>query len=311
MSFIPFQALLTRWFSHRLGLAVAISSCGFNIGGIIFVPLVTLLVDSLGWRHAYFISGVLIMITLVPLALLIVRNRPSDKQMSVEEAAFSTIGPAGKAARPRRNLAANWRLRDILRTRSFWLLAVTFSIFFIGPISFMLHAVPFFESRDLSRSTAAAIISYQALVALGARVFFGLMADRISEARLLGVGTALLSAAALAVLLAPLSPFVLVIFVLLWGIAAGAGPLLETLILSRAFGVGAFGSLLGMLMAVETVGMIAGPYFGGYIFDASGSYTLAFLIYIAGFIVAACGFALFRSPAPRLAPAPSEASAVA
>jgi hypothetical protein len=52
--------------------------------------------------------------------------------------------------------------------------------------------------------------------------------------------------------------------------------------------------LFGAIVAVETLGDFVGPVLGGVIFDATGSYSPAFAIYIGGFIIAALAFAASR-----------------
>lgn len=303
--YIPFQALVARWFSRRRGTAIAIASSGFSLGGIVFVPLIAFLVNNLGWRQSYFLSGVMLIAVFVPITLFVLRNSPADKGLTVENA-LPDEAPAQPRAHQLNVPSVDWRLADVLRTPSFWLLSFAFMTFFIGQISFMVHAVPFFESRGLSSASAAALISYSAIVTLGARIAFGFLADRVSEIRLLASGTAILLAVGLAIALGPTSPLVLALFVLLWGVASGGGPVLESLLITRAFGIGSFAALLGTLMAVETAGMIAGPVLGGYIFDVSGSYTLAFLVYIIGFAFSAVAFVFFRPPTVKRAS--SEAS---
>ena len=39
MFFIPFQALVTRWFDRRRGIAVGILATGFSLGGFVIVPM--------------------------------------------------------------------------------------------------------------------------------------------------------------------------------------------------------------------------------------------------------------------------------
>jgi hypothetical protein len=95
------------------------------------------------------------------------------------------------------------------------------------------------------------------------------------------------------------------LFVLLWVIGSSGGPMIEALLLTRAFGVAHFASILGAVLVVETVGQIVSPTVAGAIYDATGSYDWTLVMFLGAF---ACAFILFgialRLPRPEFADAP-------
>ena len=72
--------------------------------------------------------------------------------------------------------------------------------------------------------------------------------------------------------------------------------MLETVLITRAFGPANFGAILGVVGVAETVGSIVGPFVGGAIFDATGAYTVAFVFYIVSFGLAALAFGVSEYP---------------
>src|ERR1700722_9127932 len=48
----PIPATAARLFPRRPGLAIAITFCGWHVGGLIMAPLAQALIASFGWRHA-------------------------------------------------------------------------------------------------------------------------------------------------------------------------------------------------------------------------------------------------------------------
>ena len=50
MFFIPFQALISRWFARRRAMALSILGTGFSLGGVVVVPAMRLVIDSAGWQ---------------------------------------------------------------------------------------------------------------------------------------------------------------------------------------------------------------------------------------------------------------------
>ena len=91
----------------------------------------------------------------------------------------------------------------------------------------------------------------------------------------------------------------IVLFLIAFMIGSGGGPMLEPLLLTRAFGVRHFASILGMVVAVETMGEIISPVAAGAIFDSTGEYDWALVMFSLAFLVSVLLFMLaVRLPFP-------------
>jgi MFS family permease len=55
----PIMATVARWFARRRGLMTGFVQSGLGIGGLIFSPLVGLLITNHGWRKTYVIIGII------------------------------------------------------------------------------------------------------------------------------------------------------------------------------------------------------------------------------------------------------------
>jgi len=80
------------------------------------------------------------------------------------------------------------------------------------------------------------------------------------------------------------------IFILFFIIGFAGGPLLEPLLLTRAFGIGSFATILGAMFMLETTGLLVSPAVAGAIFDATDSYDWALVMFA---ISAGVSMALF------------------
>src|SRR5690606_34518177 len=58
MFFIPFQALVSRWFDRKRGLALSVLATGFSMGGFIVVPIMGLVIDRFDWDGSFIVSAV-------------------------------------------------------------------------------------------------------------------------------------------------------------------------------------------------------------------------------------------------------------
>jgi len=288
MFFLPFQALTSQWFRRRRGVALSILGSGFSLGGLIVLPVVALVIAELGWRGAYLFSAGA-MALLVPLSLLAIRSRPSDIGQYVD-------GDTPEVAREEdvnaesANTGASMTLGAAARTRLFWICAIGFLLFFFGLIGWAVHQVPFYESKGMSRGTAALIVALSAGASIVARLAMGFVADRFERFETVVAILMALLFSALATLLVSTAWFAIAIYLGLWVIGASAGPMVESLVLIKAFGVRHFGTILGAMLVIEMLGEIVSPAAAGAIYDSTGSYDGALVMFMTAF---AAGVLLF------------------
>ena len=76
--FAPLVADITRWFTRRRGMAVAIVISGNYLAGVVWPPIVQYGIDAVGWRRTYFAIGIFCLSTMPPLALLLYRRAGSE-----------------------------------------------------------------------------------------------------------------------------------------------------------------------------------------------------------------------------------------
>lgn len=288
MLFIPVQWLLAQWFDRRRGAAMGLATAGFGLGGVIFLPVVELMVRGLGWSASFALSAAITAAAFLPLVALVFHDRPADLGLrpdGAEPVSQRWAGPAAPSGR-------QWTTAEAVRSPVFWSLSLAFLLFFSAQVSFMVHAIPFFESAGISASQGAAVLSYMAILLTVGRLASGVFVDRLPDLRSVAIGVSGLQALALLLLTASTGMPAIVGFAILWGLGGSAGPMLEPLMVARTFGTRSFGTILGTMLLVETVGDIAGPLLGGILFDALGSYTVPFFIYIGFYAASAVTFLL-------------------
>ena len=293
MFFIPFQALISRWFSKRRGLAVGILGMGFALGGFAVVPFMRVIIDAVGWEGSFVVAGGVIAAIFIPMNLFLIRNTPDDVGQHLDGLRPRTLATPMAADPPA--ITA----RQALRTPLFWALTLGIGFFIAGLVAWIVHAVPFFESRGVSPGWAVGIVSITAGCSMFARIAFGLLADRITRIELMAVVLTVVLSVALVAMLVSATTGVIALFVVLWVVGSSGGPMFEPLLLTRAFGVAHFATILGVVVVVETVGQVLAPTVVGAIFDSTGSYDWALVLLIALFVIAgALFFVASRLPRP-------------
>ena len=260
------QTLAARWFTRRRGTALGVVTVGTSIGGFLIPPLVTALQAQVGWRAANDVLALIVVLVIVPPVWLLVRNAPAKTHTS-EEVGF----PEAAARAP----AAVTTTRDILRQRVFWITVLIFTPMATAFGGAQQNLGPFADDLGIDAQAASLLVSVMALVMVGAKVFFGAMADRW-DLRILfflaigGLGIAL------GVMMLQLNYFALVLVCALLGFVAGSFlPLLGALV-SQNFDIRTFGQVMGMIGPFTTLAAV-GPWIAGQVRDTTGSYDTAWL----------------------------------
>ncbi len=293
---LPASTLAAKWFNGRRGLAIGLSSVGTSIGGLT-LPLLSafLLVDlGLGWRGAHQVLAVLILVLILPPVFLFVANRPEDK--GVEPDPDLVPGHGGPAAH------SAWTYKEILHDRTFWATAIAFGTLTMVFGGAQANLIPYAQDHGLSVSSAASLMSVLAAAGILGKIIYGGLADRISH-RILFWSAGAVLVLPLALMMGDPGYLEMIGLSLLLGFSTGGFLPLMGAIIGRRFGPVAFGQVMGLLGPFTMPLAVIGPPLAGYIHDQTGSYVLAFEIFI-GVIVLACAAMAFLDERPRATTTP-------
>jgi sugar phosphate permease len=283
--YVPFTTLITRWFARRRATAMGIATSGFGLGGLLFLPLMAGLLDSVGWRTTFLIAALLVLV-INGLFVVFVRNDPAPIWLG-HEAAETT-----RASVPTEGVHHFEQLRDVYRAPVFWLAAAGFSLFFFAQWAFLYHAPQLLQLGGLASRDAAGALAASAGLGIALRLATGAALDRIIRLEFLAAGVLGVMALALAVLATGTALPAMSAFVVLWGVGSGLGPALEPMLVGRLFGRKHYGSVYGAMDGIDTVVSIPGPWLGGIVFDLFGSYAPVLVLYAVAFVVGGVSFGL-------------------
>ncbi len=300
-------AAVGNWFIRRRSTAMGLVMCGFGIGGSLVV-VVAYCIGQFGWRNMMVLAGLILWFVGIPLAALM-RHRPEQYGQLPDDdhrrAEASAHGLASTAAASRHRLAGDvsFAPRQVLRMPVFWLLTINFSIRQMITSTVTLHTIPFLGDLGFSNETAAAVLSIIATSSVLARVLFGWAGDHYDKRVVMGVGLVLLTVAML--IMSQATELIhVIIYVPFYAMAYGGSVPLIPATLAEYFGRKNFGTVQGFASTVQMVGNICGPLFAGFVFDVTGSYRIAFILYSAASVVALAMLFFVRKPKESAAAAP-------
>jgi len=301
---------IAHWFVKRRGLALGIIFAGAGASGVMVLVL-TLLISLLGWRTGEMIVGIGQLAACIPLALT-VRHRPQemgllpDGEPPAPGEALTSPPPeavGGEGGGGGMGQEEGFSMGQALRTRSFWLLAAALVLTYVGGLAVIIHVIPYLdESGGFTEEGAAMIAMGVPFGSLVGGLIFGWLADHLSKRWLLAAAWTLQGLGIL-IFAAVHSPWQAAVFLVVFGPALGGAFTLLPALLPEYFGLRAFGTIQGLLMAAATLGGFVGPILAGGVYDVTDSYRPAFLIMGLATLAAVPAVLMTRKPPPEVAKA--------
>ena len=263
-----------HWFVRRRGVVLSVVSIGGVLSSAVLPPVNTWLIQSFGWPVGWRVWALLLGLIMLPLTIILIRDRPEDVGLVPD-----TVAPTGSSPTTGVVLQEEewWSLREALATRSFWLLLLCSATPSALLTALTFHNVSLMAEIGLSVEAAAMILSAQALVRLPMVFFAGVVVDRVNPRLLmvmnqglllLGIGilyiangltTALLYGAVTAVMLG----FHIIVTGVIW---------------PYYYGRRSLGSIRGVTMMVGVISSAMGPLPFGVAFDLLGGYREILLL---------------------------------
>jgi MFS family permease len=298
VSWVPSGALIARWFAERRGSMMGIAFSGMGAGVLVMGPLTQWLIDAYGWRMAYVALGVGTLAILGPIVAFGVWDSPGAGR------AWRSPAAESRAAAVRVPADAGASIGDALGSRPFWALFFAYLCTPLAVFPVVTHQVAFAIDQGFPRLFVAGIFGLTGLLSVVGRIAFGVAADRIGRAPSATISYACTAVGTLCLLsletwrhAAPLYAYAI-----LFGLGFGArGPII-TAIASQLFQGRRFGAIYGILSVGNGIGGGVAPWFGGAIYDLTGSYRIAFLIAVGFCALGAACFWLARPPERRSKP---------
>lgn len=285
---VPLVVLVRGWFPDRVGTAMGIASAGIGVGIFAVVPLSQLLIDWVGWRWTLRILAALTVGWGIPAALWLVQDPPLPGSQSSGPREAQEVAGSG----------TSWTLAAAVRSWRFWGLgAVYFTGNFVTQM-LMIHQVAYLVDHGVPALIAATVGGAVGLVSIAAKPGWGVFSDRAGRELAYSLACGCVVASIALLVLAGRFPASTLAFLYAVLVGLGYGVLSPVFpaVASDLFGGPGFSTIYGALYTVICLGLAAGPWMAGRIFDQTGSYAVALWI---GLAMAVISPALLWIVAPR------------
>ena len=273
ISIVISTTLITRWFpGPERSMALAVGSTGLSLGGFLITPLTAYVMNGWGFDLTMHWLGVFLVLSVVPIALFL--RFPSNEESSAHNAADTGQLSAQLAA----SLAA------ALRSRFYILLAVAYVLIMGSQVGSIAHL---YSRVELLGDFTMAALAVQALsIASITGRFIGGWLVSWMPIRRFALGNLLLQSFGLLLIALAPNSVMGVVAAGIFGLSVGNLLMTQPLWLAEKYSVDIYPQVFARANAISVLGVAAGPFCMGWIFDYAGSYTFAFICALATSLVA-------------------------
>lgn len=271
---IPVSMMVTNWFVKQRGLAMSLAMAGIGVGGTIFSPILTFLLETYGWRNTYRIMAVIILVIALPTSLFLLKKKPED--MGLTALGADEAPAAGKKAAAQAS-TLKLSVSESKGQLFFWLLMLGMlanGIINSGALGQFPPAIQEAHGAEVQ----AAIISLYSLVGIGGKLVLGWINDKFGVAVSSIFGCAAFGLALVLMLASANSVSLLYVMAFAFGFGNPIGTVSPPLVTAEVFGQDKYSEAYGIANSFSQIGLSIGSLLVAAMYDASGSYTTAWVV---------------------------------
>jgi MFS family permease len=265
------SSVVQRWFIEKRSVALGISMCGISIGSFVISMLVGWLIPRYGWRVGFFAEGAFLFSIMILASFFMVGN-PEEKGLL----------PYGAEKIKTANLNIDQKLNDVWTFKSLIINKCFLGCFanqFFTCISLIImytHFVANAEDMGIPKLAAAGALGLVGVISAVGRFQAGYLCERIGYKQGLIISCGLCLVAFLYLTLVK-NLLMLYIFVIFYSLGYGGKAMALPGLAGEVFGTNSLGKILGLIAIAFGTGGFIGSVLGGWIFDQTRSYCLAFI----------------------------------
>lgn len=266
---LPTSILINTWFDEKRGFAMGVAMAFSGVAGTIFSPIVSGVINGIGWQTGYFLVAVLMLVFTVPVALLLIKDSPAQmgltpygaKETSEQASTEEVAGvPAGRAF------------------KSLAFIALGLAILLINAVGGVLQNLSgHITNLGIDPASAAMAISVITFTLIFSKIVLGMINDKFGVSAATIISFALLAAGC--ALFAFANDFTMVLVsAVVYGLGASCLTVMAPLITGKMFGQRDYSSIYSVIGSLASLGLAIGVPLIALNYDVAGNYVVALLV---------------------------------
>jgi MFS family permease len=278
----PAFTVLTKRYPQRYRQGITALTLVGGFASTLSFPAVAWAMPALGWRGTLVAMAITLLLVVVPLHVWALRGGDN------------VLPPSHDGE------VADATLHEALRHRTFWLLALAFTLYAFAAAALWAHVMPAFASKGLSQSEALAVVVWIGPAQVAGRLVYAWV-GRAWSLRLLGLVVLMGLPLSFALFALARSVWVLWLFAAVFGAANGLITIVRGGLIPETFGRSQVGRIGGAMSAVGLLARAAAPVAAAGLLLALGGYReLVLLLAVLGVVAVLSFWAAGRGGASRL-----------
>ncbi len=254
---------IARWFVRLRGRMSGVLKVGTGVGMLVMPLFTNWLITAFGWRTAFFVMGIVVLIPFIGLSQLLVRD-PARRGLRPD-------GDGRVTAKITQAAEKGFTLRQALKNLQLWLICTAYFLLLVCVFTVLLHIVPHAIDLGIPPNWATRVLATIGGLSIVGRIIMGFSSDRIGNKWALTICYGFLCVS-LGWLLLANRLWMLFVFAIVYGFAHGGFFVVMSPLIAEFFGTASHGAIFGMMIFVSNIGGAIGPLLAGYVFDLTGSY---------------------------------------
>ena len=279
---VPHVAIISRHYAKRKATALGIAWAGGGVGIFLLVPATAAMISHWGWPTAYIGLAVLVVFVVIPPVFFLIPSNPQPTEAQAVESHGPRHGKHGG-----QQGGGDWTVRQALTNSSFWLLFTARVLASLGNQIIVTHQVAHAVDVGYPKLFAASVFGVMGVVSIAGRIGFGYLSD-VMRREVVYTWVQLVSAVGTIALMATTDtslPLLLYVYAVFYGLGQGSRALVLSAISIDVFHGRNFGAIFGYFTLSVGIGGAIGAWLGGYLFDLTHNYFVAFSISLACLII--------------------------
>lgn len=282
---LPVTIMVSNWFGPKIkGTAMSIGMLGSGAGALVWIKLINYVIAEHGWRSGYLAMAACLAI-MIPIALLLVVNMPADKgfETRVGDPSPEEVAAAGNVSLQKAGITG----KQALKTSRWWLQWLAGCVTMIGAAAFSQQFVDYYTSVTGDAAEASSIYSSALGTLILGKFLLGVLSDVLHIKRTAVIAPLFYGGVFVCMALSSGNMVFATILIPLYMIGGALPSVVPFLITARNFGDKEYGVMSGWMNMAGNVGQIVGPTIAAIIFDITGTYKLAWVIFAVLMVVVA------------------------
>jgi MFS family permease len=277
--YIACTTIVNNWFIRRRSLALGIFQSFAGLGGFVFPPLTTVLIASIDWRASWLVlAGVILVIPVLIGGVFLIRNKPEDMGLMPDgmppDAFHEYENTQSRSSANGDN--SGWGGLRVLKTRTPWFIGgfAAANSYTVGTL--VTHQIAYLQDIGYTPMIAATTLSVMSIFSLIGSLGFGFLALRLNIRHIASVAF-IVQIVALTILLTTRELVLLYVFAVFLGLSAGSLTVALAMFVGAYYPRERYAQVMGVVFPFQVVSNAGAATIAGLVFDATSSYTPAFI----------------------------------